>query len=38
MDTIFKNSENCKTSKQHVLTLKLSNKLHLRLGEKVIAF
>ena len=31
------NSENSKTSKSHVLTLKLTNKLDLRLGEKVIA-
>ena len=31
------NSENSKTSKHHVLTLKLTNKLDLRLGKKVIA-
>ena len=31
------NSENSKTSKPHVLTFKLTNKLDLRLGEKVIA-
>ena len=31
------NSENSKTSKPLVLTLKLTNKLDLRLGEKVIA-
>ena len=31
------NSESSKTSKSHVLTLKLSNKLDLRIGEKVIA-
>ena len=37
MDTIFMNSENCKTSKPHVLTLKLTNKLDLRIGEKTIA-
>ena len=36
MDTIFMNSENSKTSKPHILKLKLS-KLDLRLGEKVIA-
>ena len=30
------NSENSKTSKPHVLTLKLTNKLDLRLGERVI--
>ena len=37
MDTIFMNSENRKTSKPHVLTLKLTNKLDLRLGERVTA-
>ena len=37
MDTIFMNSENSKKSKPHVLILKLTNKLHLRIGEKVIA-
>ena len=37
MDTIFMNSENSKTSKSHVLVLKLTNKLDLRIGEKVIA-
>ena len=37
MDTIFMNSENSKTSKLHVLILKLTNKLDLRMGEKVIA-
>ena len=37
MDTIFMNSENSKTPKPHVLILKLTNKLDLRLGEKVIA-
>ena len=31
------NSENSETSKLHVLILKLTNKLDLRLGEKVIA-
>ena len=30
------NSENSKTSKTHVLTLKLTDKLDLRLDEKVI--
>ena len=30
------NSENSKTSKPQVLTLKLTSKLDLRLGEKVI--
>ena len=31
------NSENSKTSKLHVLILKLTNKLDLGIGEKVIA-
>ena len=37
MGTIFVNSENSKTSNSHVLKLKLTSKLDLRLGEKVIA-
>ena len=37
MDTIFMNSENSKTSEPHVLLLKLTNKLDLRIGEKIIA-
>ena len=37
MDTIFINSENSRTLKLHILTLKLTNKLDLRFGEKVIA-
>ena len=37
MDTIFTNSENSKTSESHVLILKLTNKLDLRIGEKIIA-
>ena len=37
MDIIFMNSENTKTSKPHILILKLTNKLYLRIGEKVIA-
>ena len=36
MNTIFMNSENSKTSKLHVLILKLTNKLDLRIGEKTI--
>ena len=36
MDTIFINSENSKTSKPHVLLLKLTDKLDLRIDEKVI--
>ena len=37
MNVILINSENSKTSKSNVLTLKLTNKLDLRIGEKVIA-
>ena len=37
MNTIFMNSENSKTSKPHVLILKLTDKLDLRRGEKSIA-
>ena len=37
MDTIFMISENCKTPKPNVLILKLTNKLDLRIREKVIA-
>ena len=37
MDTIFMNSDNSKTSKTHILKLKLASKLDLQLGEKVIA-
>ena len=37
MDTIFMNSENSKTSKPHILKLKLTDKLDLRLDKKVIA-
>ena len=37
MDMIFMNSDNSKTSKPHILKLKLTSKLDLRLGEKVIA-
>ena len=37
MDTIFMNSENSKNSESHVLILRVTNKLDLRIGEKVIA-
>ena len=37
MDTIFMNSENSKTSEPHLLILKLTNKLYLRISEKIIA-
>ena len=38
MNTIFMNSENSKTSKPHVLTLKLTNKLDIKLGEKLLPY
>ena len=37
MDTIFMNSENSKTSEPYVLILKLTYKLDLIIGEKIIA-
>ena len=37
MYTIFMNSENSKTSKPHILILKLTNRLDLRIGEMIIA-
>ena len=37
MDTIFMNSDISKASKPHILKLKLTSKLDLRIGEKVIA-
>ena len=37
MDTIFMNSENSKTSELRILILKLTDKLYLRRGEKIIA-
>ena len=37
MNTIFMNSENSRTSKPHILTLKLTSKLDLRVSEKLIA-
>ena len=37
MDTIFMNSENSKTFDPHVLILELTDKLHLRRGDKSIA-
>ena len=36
MDTIFMNSENSKIYKSYVLNLKLTDKLDLRIGKKVI--
>ena len=37
MDTIFMNSENSRTAAYHVLTLKLTDKLDLRRGQKTVA-
>ena len=37
MDTIFINSENSKNSESHVLILKLTNELDLRIGEKTMS-
>ena len=34
---MFMNSENSRTSKPHILTLKITDKLDLRIGKKVIA-
>ena len=36
MDTIFMNSENSGTPEPHILILKLTNKLDLRIAKKVI--
>ena len=36
MDTIFVNSENSKTSEPNVSTLKITNKVDLRIGKKII--
>ena len=37
MDTIFMNSENSRASKPHILILKLTEKLDLTIGKKIIA-
>ena len=37
MYTIFIKSENSKTSEPHILILKVTDKLYLRKGEKIIA-
>ena len=37
MDAIFMNSENSKTSETHILKLKLTYKLDLRVDKKVTA-
>ena len=36
MNTIFMNLENSETSMPHILTLKLTSKLDLRISEKII--
>ena len=38
MDTIFTKSENSRTSEYHVLVLKLTNKLDLRRGQKLLLY
>ena len=38
MDIIFMNSKNSKTSKSHVLILKLTDKLDLRRGKKMLLY
>ena len=38
MDTIFMNSENSRTSEYHVFVLKLTDKLDLRRGQKVLLY
>ena len=37
MDTMFMNSENSRNPEYHVLTLKLTDKLDLRRGQKTVA-
>ena len=36
MDTIFMNSENCRTSEYHIVVLKLADKLDLRRDQKSV--
>ena len=36
MDTLFMNSENSRTPKPHILILKLTNELDLRIGTKTV--
>ena len=38
MNTTFLNSENSRTCKPHILILKLTNKLDLRIGEKILHY
>ena len=37
MDTIFTNSENSRTPEPHILILKFTNELDLRIGKNVLA-
>ena len=38
MDTTFMNSENSRTLKPHILMLKLTNKLDLRIGKRLLLY
>ena len=38
MNTIFMNSKNSRTSEYHVLVLKITDKLDLRIGQKVLLY
>ena len=38
MDTIFRNSENSRTPKPHILKLKLTDKLDLRLDKRLLHY
>ena len=38
MDTIFMSSENSKNSESHVLILKLTNELDLRIGKGLLPY
>ena len=38
MDTTFMNSENSTTLKPHILMLKLTNKLDLRIGKRLLLY
>ena len=38
MDTIFMNSENSRTPEYHVLTFKLTDKLDLKRGQKLLRY
>ena len=38
MDTIFRNSESSRTPKVHLLVLKLTNKLQLKIGKRLLLY